>query len=40
MSPSWNKLPELVKKAANFNAFKNTIDEQNVLVDIFYEFDE
>ena len=38
--PVWNKLPELVKKAPNVNTFKNAIDRQKVLVDIFYEFDE
>ena len=38
--PVRNKLPELAKKAANVNTFKNAIDKQNVLVDIFYEFDD
>ena len=38
--PVWNKLPELVKKAPTVNTFKNAIDGQNVLVDIFYEFDK
>ena len=40
VSPVWNKLPELVKKAPTVNIFKNAIDRQKVLVDIFYEFDE
>ena len=38
--PVWNKLPELVKKAPNVNTFKNAIDNQKVLVDIYHEFDE
>ena len=35
--PVWNKLPELVKKAPNVNSFKNVINRQTVLVDIFHE---
>jgi len=39
VAPLWNKLPKDVKLAPNLNKFKNLIDEQKVLKDIWYDFD-
>ena len=36
----WNKLPIEIKKAPSLNAFKNRIDSNPKLEDLFYKFDE
>ena len=37
---NWNKLPKEIKEAPSVNAFKNRIDSNPKLVELFYSYDE
>ena len=39
-APLWNKLTPNIKRAQNTNTFKNLIDQNPILTDILYDFDE
>ena len=37
---NWNKLPKEIKEAKSVNAFKNRMDSNQKLVELFYSHDE